>query len=172
MYDTMTLTKTVAALCGALLIFLLFGWASEILYHGGGHGEEQAYVIDTGAEEPAEGGGEAADAGVPFAEVFAAADPAAGEGLWRQCQACHKLDGTDGTGPHLNGVVGRDIGSVAGFSYSEALAGLEGNWEPEALSAFLENPKGFAEGTKMTYNGMRDIEDRANLIAYLATTGG
>lgn len=170
MFDTMTLTKTVAALCAGLLTFLLFGWASEIVYEGGHHGEEQAYVIDTGEEEGAETA--EAEAAVPFEEVLAAADPAAGEGLWRQCQACHKLDGTDGTGPHLNGVVGREIAAVGGFAYSEVLAGMDGAWTPEELSAFLENPRGYAPGTKMTYNGMRDVEDRANLIAYLSNTGG
>jgi cytochrome c len=168
--DTMTLTKTVAALCGALLVFLLIGWAAEVLYHRE-HGEQQAYVIETGEEEAAE---EApAEEAVPFEEVFAAADPAAGQNLWRQCQACHKLDGSDGTGPHLNGVVGRQKASVAGFAYSDALKAMASEaWTPENLNAFLENPRGYAPGTKMSYNGMRNIQDRANLIAYLASTEG
>ena len=169
MMDTMTLTKTVAALCGSLLVFLLFGWASETIYHGGhGKGAEQAYSIDTGADE---GAAEAsAEEAVPFDVVFASADAAAGERLWRQCSACHKLDGTDGTGPHMNGVVGRQKAAVAGFTYSDALLAMAGEaWTPENLSAFLENPRGYAQGTKMSYNGMKDVEDRANLIAYLAT---
>jgi cytochrome c len=175
MPDTMTLTKSVAALCGALLVFLLFGWLSEAIYHGG-HGakgeQAQAYAVDTGAEEaPAEAA--SAEPAVPFEELLAAADPAAGERLWRQCQACHKLDGTDGTGPHLNGVVGRAKASVEGFKYSDALLAMAGDvWSPENLSAFLENPKAYAPGTRMSYNGMARPEDRAALIAYLATTGG
>ena len=167
MFDTMTLTKAAGALFGAWLILLLGNWAAEGLYHVGGHGE-QSYVIevaDAGGDEPAE------DA-VPFEEVYASADASSGEGLFRACQSCHKLDGSDGTGPHLNGVVGRDIASVGGFGYSDALAGLEGAWTPEELSHFLENPKGYAAGTKMSYAGMRDVEDRANLIAYLESTGG
>ncbi|MDH3262881.1 MAG: c-type cytochrome [Paracoccaceae bacterium] len=171
MYDTMTLTKAVAALCGSLLLFLLLGWGGEIIFGGGhgGHGEEQAYTIDTGASEAAPAAGAAE---VPFADVYASADAGAGEGLFRQCQACHKLDGSDGTGPHLNGVVDRDIASVAGFAYSDGMAGLDGAWTPEALAGFLEDPKVYAPGTKMTYNGMRKVEDRANLIAYLAGSGG
>ena len=110
---------------------------------------------------------------MPFAEVFAAADAGAGERRWRQCQACHKLeDGANGTGPHLYAVVGRDIGAGGGFGYSEVLATLEGDWTPEALSGFLEDPRGYANGTKMSYAGMDDVEDRANLIAYLQTFGG
>ena len=64
--------------------------------------------------------------------------------------------------------MGRDIASADGFGYSDALTGLEGNWEPESLSGFIENPRGYANGTAMSYGGMDDVEDRANLIAYLA----
>ena len=167
MFDTMTITKAAGALFAAWLILLLGKWGSEGLYHVGGHGE-QAYAIEVATDEPAED--DAPE--VPFEEVFASADAGAGEGLWRACQSCHKLDGSDGTGPHLNGVVGRDIGSVAGFGYSDTLASMEGDWSPEALSGFLANPRSYAEGTKMSYSGMKDVEDRANLIAYLATTGG
>ncbi len=170
MFDTMTLTKTVGALCAAWLALLILNWGGEIIY-GGGHGgyEEQAYVIDTGASEMVEATGEPE---VPFAEILAAADATAGEGQWRQCQACHKLDGSDGTGPHLNGVVGRDIASVTGFAYSEVLTGLPGDWTPDELNAFIANPRGYAAGTKMTYAGLKDVAKRADLIAYLASFGG
>lgn len=171
MLDTMTGVKLVFGFCGTLLVFLLGGWAAEEIYHGGGHGygeKKQAYVIDTGEEDaPAEDVIE-----VPFAEVFAMADAEDGAGLWRGCQSCHALeDGKNGTGPHLFGVVGRGVGSVDGFSYSGALVAVAETWTPENLNGFLENPKGYAPGTKMGYNGMRDIEDRADLIAYLQTIG-
>jgi cytochrome c len=169
MFDTMTLTKAVGALCATFLVFLLGKWAAEEIYHMGGHGEghEQAYSIDTGATEDA-----APVEEVSFEEVFAAADPAEGESLFRACASCHKLDGTDGTGPHLNGVVGRAAQSVAGFAYSGALIEVVDVWTPEHLNGFLTNPRTYAPGNKMSYNGMADIEDRANLIAYLASTGG
>ncbi|NRA98369.1 MAG: cytochrome c family protein [Rhodobacteraceae bacterium] len=162
MYDTMTMTKLAASFCGALLAFLLVAWASESLFHTGVHGEP-SFVIAVD-EAPAT---EEVVEEVPFAEVFEVADASAGEGLWRQCQACHKLDGTDGVGPHLNGVVGRDIAAIDGFGYSSALADLDGAWTPEELNAFLEKPRDYAPGTAMSYNGMRDIEDRADLIKYL-----
>lgn len=173
MFDTMTLTKAGGALCGALLIFLLANWGAETLYTtgGAGHGEEaaQAYTIAT-----AEGEGEAAPAaeGPAFADVLASADAAAGEKVFGKCKACHKVDGTNATGPHLDGIVNRDIGSVDGFGYSATLAGLDGAWTPEALSGFLENPKGYAAGTKMSFAGLPKIEDRANVIAYLQSLGG
>ena len=170
MLDTMTVTKAFGALCGALLVFLLGNWFADSLYAVGGHGEDHArgYVII----QEDDGGAEAAEevVEVAFADVYAAADPAAGERLWRQCQACHALDGSDGIGPHLNGIVGRPKHAVEGFGYSDALLSQDGEWSPENISAFIENPRGYAPGTAMSYSGMRDVEDRANLIAYLATT--
>jgi cytochrome c len=167
MFDTLTMTKVVGAVCGAFLAFLLIGWAAESLYHGGhGHEGEQAYTIETGEDEPAE----AAAEGPSFEELFASADAAAGEKLWRQCSACHALEaGKNGTGPYLVGVVGRDKGSVDGFKYSAALAEAEGAWEPANIDGFLANPKGYLPGTAMAYAGMKKAQDRANLIAYLAT---
>lgn len=175
MFDTMTVTKAGGAVCGALLIFLLAKWGVESLYHTGaeGYGDEavaQAYVIDTGA---AAGGTEAAAAtGPDFATVFAAADPAAGEKVFGKCKACHKVDGNNATGPHLNGVVERAVASVAGFGYSDALKGLGGNWEPARMNEFLTSPKAYAPGTKMTFAGLPKVEDRANVIAYLKSLGG
>ncbi len=166
MFDTLTMTKAIGALCTMLLILLLGRWAADGLYHVAG--EEQAYLIDTGEADATE---EVVEE-VSFETVFASADAGSGERLWRQCQACHRLDGTDGTGPHLDGVVGREIAAVDGFGYSDALSGLDGAWTPEEISAFIENPRAYAPGTSMSYSGLADIEDRANLIAYLATTGG
>lgn len=165
MFDTMTLTKGFGAVCAAFLVLLLGKWAAEELYHVGGHYEEQAYVIPVEETEVAEVVEE-----IPFDVVFASADAGAGERLWRQCSACHALEpGRNGTGPYLHGVVGRDKGAIEAYSYSTAMAEQPGDWTPENLSAFLESPRTYTEGTKMSYSGMRDVEDRANLIAYLAT---
>ena len=175
MFDTMTTTKAVGAVCGSLLVLMLAGWAGSALYHVGstGHGGEegealtQAYTIATGEESaPAEAAGETID----VAALLAAGDAAAGEAVFKKCGSCHKLDGTDGTGPHLNGVVGRAKGSAAGFGYSEAMLSVAAeSWTPEELFTFLESPKNDLPGTKMAFNGLPKPEDRANLIAFLAT---
>ena len=173
MFDTMTMTKIVGGVCGTLLIFLLGNWAAESLFHvgGEGHGEgaEAAYEIAT------DEGGESHEAveEVNFEEVYATADAAKGERIFSKCKACHKLEeGANGTGPTLYGVVGRDIGGMDGFGYSSVLAEMDGDWTPEHLSDFLENPRGYANGTKMSFKGLPAVEDRANLIAYLAGFGG
>ncbi|MBY6049124.1 c-type cytochrome [Vannielia litorea] len=172
MFDTMTMVKAFGWFCGALLIYLLINWAGESLYamDAGGHGEEgeehaMGYAIEVA--DSGEGAEAEEDTGPAFEEVFASADAASGEKVFGKCKACHKLDGTDGTGPHLNGVVNRAIGSVAGFGYSDAMASHGGEWTPEALSEFLANPKGYMNGTKMSFAGLRKIEDRADVIAYL-----
>lgn len=176
MLDTMTATKIVGGFCGTLLIFLLGGWAAEEIYHRneyGGHGDDhhQAYTIATGEED--EGAVEEDVADVPFEEIYALADASAGERLWRACASCHALeDGKNGTGPHLANIVGRTKGAADGFAYSAAFEGSADVWSPENLNGFLENPREYAPGTKMSYNGMRAIEDRANLIAWLETVGG
>ena len=172
MFDTMTLTKAVGAICASFLVFLFATWGADTLYHTGveGHeGEEvaQAYSIDTGA---AEGGDVAVEEGPAFDVVLASADAAAGEKVFGKCKACHKLDGTDGAGPHLNGVVNRAKASIAGFGYSEALVAMAADaWSPENLNGFLTSPKAYAPGTKMSFAGLPKVEDRANLIAYLTT---
>lgn len=170
MFDTMTITKVLGAVCGSLLVFLLGAMAAGALYStGGGHGGEgeQAYTIDTGAGESS---GEAVTEGPTFAELYAQADAGAGEKVFSKCKACHKIDGSNGTGPHLDGIVERGIASVGGFGYSDVLSGMSDKaWTPEALDAFLISPKSFAPGTKMSFAGLPKGNDRANLIAWLAT---
>ena len=104
-----------------------------------------------------------------LAGVFAVADADAGARVFRQCRACHKLEaGANGVGPYLHGVVGRDVGVAEGYAaYSGALTEVADVWTPENLNGFLENPRSYAPGTFMAYNGLRDVEDRANLIAYI-----
>lgn len=171
MFDTMTMTKIFGALCGTFLVFLLGNWAADSLYTvgGEGHGEEaMAYEIETD-----EGHAEEEVMEVAFGDVLASADPEKGAKVFAKCKACHKLEaGAKGVGPYLFGIVDRDIGSVDGYGYSGVLGELPGNWTPEALNEFLLSPKGYANGTKMSFSGLAKIEDRANLIAYLGTIGG
>lgn len=177
MFDTMTMTKAVGAVCGSLLVLMLVDWAGNSLYTvgAGEHGEhaegelKQAYTIDTGEEAaPAEGDGGAAT--VDVAALLAAGDPAAGEAVFKKCGSCHKIDGTNAVGPHLNGVVGRNHAAVPDFAYSEAnLAMASEVWTPEAIFEFLENPKKYMPGTKMSFAGLPKPEDRANVVAYLST---
>ncbi|WP_238367676.1 c-type cytochrome [Mesobacterium pallidum] len=174
MFDTMTLTKAGGAVCGALLVYLLANWTAESIYHVGpvGHGDEEhamGYMIETDGET---GGGEVEE-GPDFATLLASADAGAGERVFNKCKACHQVEpGANGTGPTLYNVVGRAVDSVQGYGYSGALEAVADVWSPDNLNHFLENPKGFAPGTKMGFAGLKKAEDRADLIAYLETLGG
>lgn len=174
MFDTMTTTKIIGGFCGTFLVFLLGGWAAETIYHGGagGHGEDhaQGYVIEVAdANAPAA----EAEPEVDFSVLMASADAAAGESLFRNCRSCHAIEaGKNGTGPYLHGVVGRQVDTASGYSYSGALELVVDVWDADHLNGFLENPQGYAPGTKMGYKGMAKAEDRANLIAYLDSLDG
>lgn len=162
MLDTMTFTKAAGGICGALLVFLLGKWAAEVLFHVDSHGEA-SYVIEV---ETADAGEEVEE--VDFTAVMADASVEDGAKVFRKCSACHKLEaGANGAGPYLYGVVGREKAAADGFGYSDTLAGMDGAWTPENLSAFLEKPSSYAPGTSMSFAGLRKIEDRADVIAYL-----
>ena len=104
------------------------------------------------------------------ADVFG--DAAKGESIFRQCSGCHQVgEGAENRiGPQLNGIFGRRAGTVEGFRYSDAFqrAGAKGlEWHAEDLNVFLENPKQLVPGTRMSFRGIRNREQRADLIAYL-----
>ncbi len=180
MFDTMTITKVVGGFCGTLLVFLLGSWVAESIYVGPeqhvAEGEEvhQAYVIPV-EEEDGEAVAEVSveELTAEFQQAFAAADPAAGESEFRPCQACHALaEGENRTGPTLYGVVDRPVDAVEGYDYSGALAEATQVWDANSLNLFIHDPQGYAPGTKMNFRGIQDVQDRANLIAYLATNPG
>ena len=99
---------------------------------------------------------------------------AAGERVFAKCAACHTVEqgGANGIGPNLYAVMGAGIGNhVPGYAYSDALAGVGGVWDWETMDAWLKNPRGFADGTKMSFAGLNKIEDRAAVAMYMNSFG-
>ena len=146
---------------------------------------EAAPVEDAPAEEPVEmaaaepapaptaGGGVLEGVSADFAAALASADAADGEKVFRKCQACHKVEeGRNAVGPYLWGVVGREVASVDGFRYSDAVSGIGGTWTYQKLNEYLTNPRAYAKGTKMAFAGLRDVEDRAAVVKYLNEADG
>ncbi len=129
---------------------------------------EEAATEEAATEEATAEAAPAAEEASAFATLVAAADPAEGEKVYRKCAACHVVDDeVNRVGPHLYNVVGRDIGGVDGYGYSDALAGMDGVWDADALNAWLENPNEFAPGNKMSFRGLRKEEERAAVIKYM-----
>lgn len=135
-----------------------------------------------GTETTEEAAPEAAEAAETApSEETAAVDPAlveAGEKVFKKCQSCHQVGegAKDRSGPALNGIVGDAAGSSESFAskYSNALKDAAAGglvWTDDNLAAFLEKPKGFLKGTKMSFAGLRSADDRAAVIAYLKTFG-
>ena len=100
------------------------------------------------------------------ARVSAAPDALRGEQVYARCLACHAL-AFDRVGPHHCGLFGRRAGSVPDFSYSPAMKKSGIVWNDKTLDRFLTQPLATVPGSTMTYDGVADPKDRADLIAYL-----
>lgn len=124
------------------------------------------------------GAGEAAPVELPidWGAELPKADVAAGKEVATKCQACHNLDqgGPNMTGPNLWGVLGRQPGSHPGFDYSDAMKGFGAKqpvWDYDHVNDFITGPQKYLDGTKMTFVGLKQRQDRINVIAYLHTLG-
>ena len=162
------------AFLGIIFVVMTLSIVSEGIYDAP-KPETEGFMI-----EVAEGGG---DAGAPaeeaapelIAPLLASADPANGEKVYKKCAACHTNDASGGNkvGPGLWDIVNRPIAGHEGFKYSSAMTEFaEGGavvWDYEHLSGFLAAPKKYIKGTAMGFAGVKKIEDRADLIAYLRT---
>lgn len=121
------------------------------------------------ADQPAAQDAAPKEAEKPAMELLASADAARGAKVFGACKACHSAEAgaKHKIGPNLWNVVGRKKAGADGFAYSSALTGMGGEWSYANLDKFLENPKAYAPGNKMTYAGVKKNSDRAALMVYL-----
>ncbi len=100
-----------------------------------------------------------------------AADRARGQELFAQCIACHSMDGENGVGPTLKGVIGRRAGALEDFRYSPAMRRATIVWDATTLERFMEDPQAVIRGNRMPFGGVEAAPDRADIAAWLAETG-
>ncbi len=180
----LTINKIIGSLLAvALGLFGLHELSNAVFAGGGEHAgshdedkslneqfaERYAYYVEIAGSDS--GGGEVEDV-FDLGLILASADAARGERSFKgKCATCHSIEqgGANGTGPNLFGVVGADKAAHDGFTYSGVLGGMDGDWNYAALNDWLENPSAYARGTTMAFAGLRRDDERANVIAYLAS---
>jgi cytochrome c len=168
--DSFELNKIIGAILGTLLFVMGVGFLAEGIYAPSST-NGPTYDLPKPTEEAAAAATKAPPE-VPLATLLASADPQAGQETAKVCQACHNF--TEGAGakigPDLYQVVGRKVASKPGFAYSAALKQFaDKTWTYELLNTWLTSPSKMAPGTKMTFAGLSDPGDRANVLAYLRT---
>ena len=131
--------------------------------------EKMGYEIEGVVAE-----GDGAAAAVPIETLLASADAAKGESTFKKCASCHTVNsgGANGIGPNLYAVLGEGVAQGrGGYAFSDALKTHGGKWDWATMDAWLKNPKAFAPGTKMSFAGLGDAAERANLLVYLNAQG-
>ncbi len=168
--DSMEANKGIAAVLVAGIVFFLSGTVGTILVNE--HAPSKT-AIKIDVPEPAAAAATPALApSPPIANLLAKADVGAGQAYVKKvCEACHSVNegGKAGIGPNLYNVVGGPHAHMVGFNYSDALKAKTGPWTFDELNEWLRKPAAYAPGTRMTYAGIANDQDRANVIDYLHT---
>ena len=161
-----TIAGWVLAACGAALGLSIAG---GMIFHSG-HVEKFGYPVEAADE----GGAGAAEAAVPIAALLPKVDAAKGAEVFKKCAACHTINqgGANGVGPNLYATLGEGIAEgKGGFAFSDALKAVGGKWDFDKMNAWLTSPRKFAPGTKMTFAGLSNAQDRADIILYINQQG-
>lgn len=166
--NSFELNKILGAVLGTCLVLVAVHIAAGAIFTPG-KPAKPGYVIAV-KEEPAAGSAKK-EPEKPLPVMLASANVKRGQATTKLCQACHSLDkgGPNRVGPNLWGVVGRPRASHPGYDYSAAMKAKGGNWTYDELYKFLAGPQRYIPGTKMTFAGVSNDTQRADLIAYLRT---
>lgn len=167
--DSFEWNKVFGAFLAVAFVALGLTFLSDGLYHADTP-KVAGYQIEGGAVETVAA---AAPTAEPVMPMLAKMSPEDGAGVAKKCVACHNFEkgSVNKVGPQLWDIVNRPIAGVEGFGYSGALKeyGDGKQWTFEELNGFLWKPKAHVKGTSMGFAGIKKVEERAELIAYLRT---
>jgi cytochrome c len=168
--NSFEINKILGALLGTCLVLVAMHIASGAIFEPQTPAKP-GYVIEVKSEQPAGGAAPAAPAETPIEQLLPTASAERGANVAKQCQACHNFQEGAGPkiGPDLYGVVDRPIATAQGFNYSAALKSKASGkkWDFDTLNTWLTKPSAFAPGTAMTFAGLSNEKQRADVIAYL-----
>ena len=164
--NSFEIQKIISAILITVLVVFGIGKISDFIFNG----EENtivAYKVD--ATERISEDSSASETSVDMTALFALADLAHGEKVFKKCAACHSINkgGKNKIGPKLYNIVGRSTGAVDDYKYSKALATYNKDWTVEELNGFLIKPSSWIKVNKMGFRGLKDDKDRASIILYL-----
>jgi cytochrome c len=164
--DSFELNKISAAVLIALLVAMIACLVGDAVVHPE-KPLKNAYVVEVKEGNSSASAEEKSLA--PIEPLLVKADVVNGEKVFKKCLSCHTAGKGEPhkTGPNLWGIVMNHIGHETGFAYSDALKSKKEQWTYENLNKFLHKPREFAPGTKMTFIGVANDQERADLIAFL-----
>lgn len=167
--NSFELNKILGAILGTCLVLLALNIAAGAIF-APEKPAKPGYAIAVKAPE----GGEqkpAAPQAAPIAVRLAKASVEKGQATAKQCQACHTFEkgGPNRVGPNLWNIVNDERGKDRGFNFSAAMKAKGGKWSFDELDKFLTDPRGYISGTAMTFAGIKNDQQRADVIDYLHT---
>lgn len=170
--DSMDVNKGIAAVLVVGIVFFLTGLIGDKLVTQTEPGKP-AFAIKGGEAPTTQAAAPKPEELPAIGPLLASADANAGEAYVKKvCTACHTFNegGHPAVGPNLYGIVGAPHDHESGFNYSDAMEKFKGQpWTYEALNHWLFKPSEYAPGTRMTFAGISNAKERANVIAYLRT---
>lgn len=171
------INKILCAILSAILVLLLSSFIGDLLYHPSAYLKKPSYQVasekteEKQIEKMEEKEEERTITQEQIKSLMLVASLESGEKfVTKNCSACHSftLPIKNKIGPSLANVINRKIGSMEGYSYSKSFKNMDKDWSYENLYLFLEKPKKWAPGTKMSYRGISKREDLINSLKYLS----
>ena len=169
--DSFEINKIVASILLIALLFIGIGKISDLIFHvekPKTPGYKVELPVENKTTQTSEIKSEKVDE-VDIVALLALGDLAHGEKVFKKCSACHVIEkgGANKIGPALYGVLGRNVGEVEDYKYSQALSDYGKEWTFEEMNGYLKKPQTWIKGTKMSFAGLRKEKDRASVILYL-----